>query len=107
MSVSVLFPVRGNTQMVTVPVRGNSGGNTASIFRMFFRPVPLQSYLETAGINRVSCRISPDPDAGSIDLECFSKTSAFYSRRNITITLKDTSIFIPCTFSLIIFDIKN
>ncbi len=71
MSVSVLFPVSGNTRMVTVPVRRNSGGNTASIFRIFFRPVPLQSGLETAGINGVSCRISPDPDAGSIDLGAY------------------------------------
>jgi hypothetical protein len=49
MKVSVFFPVSGNTRNLTVPVRENSGGNTASIFRIFFRPVPLQSDLETAG----------------------------------------------------------
>jgi len=64
MSVSVLFPVSGNIRMVTVPVRWNSGGNTASIFRIFFRPVPLQSGLETAGISGNKQRFLQDP-AGS------------------------------------------
>jgi hypothetical protein len=36
MSGSVFFPVTENTWTLTVPVRKNSGGNIASIFRIFF-----------------------------------------------------------------------
>ncbi len=35
------FPVAGIYGTSAVPVRVNSGGNTASIFRIYFRPVPL------------------------------------------------------------------
>jgi hypothetical protein len=46
----LFFPVAGICGMAPVPGTVNSGRNTASDFRVFFRQVPFESLPETAGI---------------------------------------------------------
>ncbi len=67
MGGSVFFPVTGNTRTLPVPVREISDGNTASIFRIFFRPVPLESGAETAGIGGNERRFLKDPVGSGCD----------------------------------------
>jgi hypothetical protein len=61
---SIFYPAPESCRMSPVPLPGNSGRKTASIFRIYFRPVPLQSSLETAGIQRKRPIFLEDP-AGS------------------------------------------
>ena len=62
--ISMKFPVCGSFRNIQVPGTDNSGRNTASMFRWFFRPETAGNTPETAGRSRKNSRFRRVP-AGS------------------------------------------
>ena len=63
--ISTNFPVLGSGRNIQVPGTDNSGRNTASMFRWFFRPFPAGNAPEPAGTSRKISRFRRVP-AGSV-----------------------------------------
>ena len=63
--ISCIFPVTGYSRKRTVPGTEFSRGNTASMFRVYFRPVPAGNQPEPAGIRGKKRRFLRDP-SGSV-----------------------------------------